>query len=84
MNKLSKIWHKLWGRNDRDIHLIERVVEIERAVHNMGAWYLLNSNSPSISMLESKVSAINKNLEQLMWEYKDLMADETFTETIKE
>ena len=76
MNNLSKLWHKLWGRSDRDIHFIERVVEIEDLVHDLGVWHLLTLNSPSTSMLESKVLVINNNLEYLIWEYNDLLADD--------
>ena len=76
MNNLSKLWHKLWGRSDRDIHFIERVVEIENLVRDLGVWHLLTLNSPSTSMLESKVLVINNNLEYLIWEYNDLLMND--------
>lgn len=76
MNNLFKLWHKLWGRSDRDIHFIERVIEIENLVHDLGVWHLLTLNSPSTSMLESKVLVIKNNLEYLRWEYDDLLAND--------
>ena len=76
MNNLSKLWHRLGDRSDRDIHFIERVVEIEDLVHDLGVWHLLTLNSPSTSMLESKVLVINNNLKHLIWEYNDLLAND--------
>lgn len=76
MNRLSKLWHRLWGRSDRDIHFIESVINIESLVHDLGVWHLLTLKSPSTSMLESKVSVINRNLEHLIWDYNDLLAND--------
>ena len=49
MNRLSKLWHRLWGRSDRDIHFIESVINIESLVHDLGVWHLLTLKSPSTS-----------------------------------
>ena len=73
MNYLSRLWHRLWGRSDRDVYFLDCVIGIEDAVHDLGFWHLQNLNACSNSVLKLKVECIEGQLKHLIWTYDDLL-----------
>ena len=77
MNRLFRLWHRLWGRSDRDVYFLDCVIDIEDAVHDLGIWHLQKLNENSTSILRSKVKGIEHKMEHLIWVYDDLLVNDS-------
>ena len=69
MNTLKKIWYRLHGYNDQDIHMITKLSEIEDMVKNMK--YYLGKSQPDIHLPtpREKIEWIKKVLDIFQGEY---------------